>query len=329
MSIKQSLHDIVALEISQLQSLLDYSWENFEELIEDIVTTKGKIVWCGMGKSGHICKKIVATMSSLGIASFFLHPAEALHGDLGVVQQGDLVVLVSKSGESEEMVGIMPSINAIGAKTYSITNSENNTLARKCQINIILPKVEEALFENIVPTSSTTQMLVVGDAIAVCVAKYKKFTQKDFSVFHPNGLLGKMLTLKASDLMKKGEENSVVELSATLQDAILEMCKKPVGCVCVADKEGALKGIFTDGDLRRLISSGDVIDNNAPIINYININPTTVQEETLIFDIVADIQKKTDKSFKTKVSVLPVLNNEGLLTGTLCVYDIIKIGMLQ
>ena len=322
MNIKDNLAEIVDLELNELQSIRSYNWNNVDVLVEDIVNSNGKTIWCGMGKSGHVCKKIVATMNSLGVESVLLHPSEALHGDIGIVQQSDIVVLVSKSGESDELLKIIKPLMEIGAKIYTITNSSDNSLARRCDCNIVLPYVKEALFENIIPTTSTTQMMIIGDAIAVCAARLKKFTKNQFAIYHSEGLLGRRLLLKIKDLMKSGEDNSVVYVGDNMESVVFEMCKKSLGGVCVVDKKNKLQGVFTDGDLRRLVNMESSTQmRKLSIDKYMTKNLISVAPNELVSDFIVQIREKD-----INISFYPVVEN-GELIGVLHSRDILKTGL--
>ncbi len=322
MNIKEKLAEIARLELHELQKIGLYRWENVDILVEDIVNSYGKIVWCGMGKSGHVCKKIVATMNSLGLESVLLHPSEALHGDIGMVQHSDIVILVSKSGESEELLKTINPLNEIGAKIYSITNSSDNSLTRNCKYNIELPYVKEALFDNIIPTSSTTQMMIIGDAIAVCAAQLKNFSKNQFAVYHAEGILGKRLLLKIKDIMKSGNDNSVVFVGDNMENVVFEMCKKSLGGVCVIDGFNKLKGVFTDGDLRRLVNIDCSMQLQELFIDqYMTKNLISVSPNELVSDFIEQIRKKD-----ISVSFYPVVEN-GKLLGVVRSQDIIKTGM--
>lgn len=305
--------EIAAMEI--VKNALD---ERFVEIVKLICDCKGKVVITGMGKPGHIGTKIAATMASLGTPSFFLHPAEAQHGDLGMVQSDDIVIAISFSGESEEVTRLIPSLKLIGAKMVGISGNADSTLITNSDYSFVFPPFKEACAMNLAPTSSTTVALAFGDALAVCASKIYGFNETNFALFHPAGSLGKKLVTKVSDLMKVNEENSVVSLGTSLKDSIVEMSKKALGIVNVVD-DNKLRGVFTDGDLRRALSKGiDVY--NAQIDDYMVTNPIVISPDALA---VEALKMMNDRN----ISALPVMEN-GKLAGTIRINDITGVGII-
>ena len=305
--------EIAAMEI--VKNALD---DRFVEIVKLICDCKGKVVITGMGKPGHIGTKIAATMASLGTPSFFLHPAEAQHGDLGMVQSDDIVIAISFSGESEEVTRLIPSLKLIGAKLVGISGNADSTLIATSDSSFGFPPFKEACAMNLAPTSSTTVALAFGDALAVCASKIYGFNETNFALFHPAGSLGKKLVTKVSDLMKTDEENSVVTLGTSLKDSIVEMSKKALGIVNVVD-DNKLCGVFTDGDLRRALSKGiDVY--NAQIDDYMVTNPIVISPDALA---VEALKMMNDRN----ISALPVMEN-GKLAGTIRINDITGVGII-
>jgi len=293
---------------------------------DDIVTVvhminecKGRIVLVGMGKSGHIAKKIAATMASIGIQAYFMHAGEGLHGDLGIVQHDDLVIMLSNSGETDEIISLFPTLNRLGVKTVGIVGKQNSTLEKLSNVTLVLPKVDEAFLDNIVPTNSTTCMLVLGDAIAVAVAKMRNFTKNDFAIYHPNGTLGKKLTLKVRDIMLPFNKSAIVLHTDSVQTAIYEMCAKPMGGVNVICNN-KLVGVFTDGDLRRVMSNA-ILDE--PIEKYMTKNPLAIDSSVLVVDALHKMYKENG----THISMLPVIENDNLV-GTITLAEIGGCGLL-
>ncbi|MGI6078913.1 MAG: KpsF/GutQ family sugar-phosphate isomerase [Fastidiosipilaceae bacterium] len=229
-------------EIKSLIDTRDSLDSSFSDIVEAILQCQGRIILSGMGKSGHIARKITATMQSLGIKSYFMHPGEALHGDLGMVTEEDIVIALSNSGETDEILNLIPTIKKVGADLMCIVGRKDSTLERNSVLALILPPMEEAYLGSLVPTSSTTAMLALGDAISVAVAKERGFEAKEFSVFHPKGTLGKRLTLKVEGMMIKRDDSPVVLSKSSIRDAVLEMCNKPVGGTNVVDSDGYLLG---------------------------------------------------------------------------------------
>ena len=314
--------EVFDIELEGLLKMRESLGESFVTIAEKINACKGRVVCTGMGKSGHIFKKVAATMASIGIKTYFMHPAEALHGDLGLLTSDDIVLALSNGGETEEILNLIPSIQKIGAAMYSIVGRKNSTLEKYSEAVIVFPEVNEAFLGNLVPTTTTTVSLLVGDALAVAVAKMRGFTPGEFAVFHPNGLLGRKLTMKVSDLMKKGEENAVVKEGMTVQAAVFEMCKKPIGCVNVVDEKSRFTGIFTDGDLRRLIGKDGEGALSHKIEEVMTKDPLFVEPDLLVVDAVERMKK-----MNRKVSTLAVVEDEQIL-GTLCVTDIAKAGLI-
>lgn len=230
--------------------------ERFSAAVELLASCPGKIIISGMGKSGIIAQKIAATMSSTGSTALFLHPADAAHGDLGIVSHDDIVLCLSKSGTTEELNFIIPALRHIGAKIIAMTGNQRSFLALNADITLDTGIEKEACPYDLAPTTSTTAMLAMGDALAIVLMEQKKFTQRDFALTHPKGSLGRRLTVQVSDIMAKGNAVPLVAESASVTDLILEMTSKRYGVSGVVNSEGTLCGIFTDGDLRRLVQSG-------------------------------------------------------------------------
>ena len=306
--------EIKALEITK--NALD---ENFIKIVNLIVNCKGKVIITGMGKPGHIGTKISASMSSLGTPSFFLHPAEAQHGDLGMVRDDDIVIAISFSGESEEVTKLIPSLKIIGATLVGISRNPKSTLIQNSDYSFVFPPFKEACAMNLAPTSSTTVALAFGDALAVCASKIYGFNEENFALFHPAGSLGKKLLYTVGDIMHKGEENPVIQSGALLRDAILVMSKKALGIVNIVDGN-KLKGVFTDGDLRRALSNEKIDVYTVTINSLMSNQPMTVGSKVLA---VEALKKMNDKN----ISALPVVD-DGILQGTIRINDIISSGIV-
>ena len=312
----KELFDIEIHALKLVKEALDY---RFEHIIDLIVNCKGKVVITGMGKPGHIGSKIAATMASLGTPSFFLHPAEALHGDLGMIEADDLIIAISFSGESEEITRILPNIKLIGAKLVAISGNENSTLVSASDYSFIFPKFNEACSMNLAPTSSTTATLVFGDALAVCVSKIYGFREENYALFHPAGSLGKHLLLKVSDLMHEGEKNAVVSENTNLVDAIVEMSTKGLGVVNIVNKEKLL-GVITDGDLRRTLhNKKDIytLDVDAVMTK----NPIVINKNMLAIEALKIMNQKV-------ITAIPVVDKDYRLEGLIKINDIISAGIV-
>ena len=306
--------EIEALEITK--NALD---ESFVKIVELIVSCTGKVVITGMGKPGHIGTKIAATMSSLGTPSFFLHPAEAQHGDLGMLRSDDVVIAISFSGESEEVTKLIPSLKAIGVPLVGISGNRESTLIKNSDYSFVFPYFKEACPMNLAPTSSTTAALAFGDALAVCASVIYGFNEKNFALFHPAGSLGKKLLYTVGDIMHTGESNPVVGCDAMLRDAIIVMSKKALGIVNISEN-GKLKGVFTDGDLRRALSNENIDVYKADIKSLMSVNPITVPSNMLAIEA---LKLMNDRN----ISALPVVDN-GMLAGTVRINDITNTGIV-
>lgn len=314
--------NVFNIEIDAMEKVRDYLNEDYEKIVKTISKCKGKVIFTGMGKPGHIAKKLAATFASLGTPSFCLHPAEAQHGDLGMVSKEDVVVAISFSGESEEITRILPNIKKIGATLIGISGNRNSTLIKQSDLFFVLPHIEEACYMKIAPTSSTTVVLALGDSIAVTCAKIKAFTKKDYALFHPAGTLGKNLIMTVGDLMSVGKDNSVVKNTDSFQKALEEMCRTSLGMVNVVDENGKLVGLFTDGDLRRKLA--DKVDiYKLKLDEIITTKPVTIRKDMLAVEALR-LMVQGEK----KVSVAPVVDDNDVLIGSLCSKDIVKAGVL-
>lgn len=292
-------------EIESLQRVRDSLDDTFVAILDEIITCPGKLVITGMGKPGHIAKKLAATFSSLGTPSFCLHPGEAMHGDLGMIDSGDLVIAISYSGESDEIVNILPNIKLLGAKLVAITGNGESTLAQAADLVQVLPKINEACHLGLAPTSSTTSVLVYGDALAVATAEEHGFNNEDFGKRHPAGSLGKKLIMRVDDLMAKAEAVPKILAGSLLMDAVKEISNKRLGAVCIVDSEDRVVGIITDGDIRRFIEQKlDIYAVN--VDDVMTSNPKVIQTGVLAIDALTQIREQD-------VNGLPVLANDRLI----------------
>ncbi len=308
------------VEIEALKKTRDALGDTFVQIINEFANCKGKVIVTGMGKPGHIATKIAASLASLGTPSFCLHPAEAMHGDLGMITDKDVVFAISYSGESDEIVRILPNIKLIGAKLIALTGNPNSTLAKAADISEVFPKFEEACVLGLAPTSSTTAELCYGDALAVVSSILSGFQDSNYAKFHPAGSLGKKLILKVSDLMAKGVDNAVVEDNSTLKAGIIELSKKGLGIVTVIDANGNLSGVLTDGDLRRQLEKGvNIYDLN--VKDIMTTTPKTIQSEKLAVEALKLMKEKN-------VNCLPVLDDNNKPIGTIRWHDIVHAGIV-
>lgn len=255
-TITENGKEILLKEAEAVRLMAERLDENFSDAVDLLAACKGKIIISGMGKSGIIAQKIAATMASTGSTAVFLHPADAAHGDLGIVSHNDIVICLSKSGTTEELNFIIPALRQIGVRIIAMTGSRRSFLAEHADLVLDTGIEQEACPYDLAPTTSTTAMLAMGDALAISLMQKKNFTWKDFALTHPKGSLGRRLTVRASDIMAKGEALPLVEESASLTGLILEITSKRFGVSAVVNRDGCLTGIFTDGDLRRLVQKG-------------------------------------------------------------------------
>ena len=306
------------LEIEALEKTRDALDDTYLKILDLITNCKGKVIVTGMGKPGHIAAKLSATFSSLGTPSFRLHPAEAMHGDLGMVSANDVVIAISFSGESDEIVRILPAIKMIGATLIGITGNPNSTLAHTADVVQVLPKFKEACHLGLAPTSSTTAVLCYGDSLAVVASEIYGFNDTDFGKFHPAGSLGKKLIFKVEDLMSKDDKNAKVHINEPFKDVIIELSKKGLGAVSVVDDNENLLGIITDGNLRRLLEKNDDI-YSLSVEEIMTEHPFTISKEKLAVDALQAMKINN-------ISCLPVTEN-GKAIGMIRLQDIIGAGI--
>lgn len=313
----RKVFDEEILVLMQLRDALD---DVFTVIEEEIISCRGKVILCGMGKSGHIARKISATLASLGTPSFFLHPAEAMHGDLGMISQEDIVILISHSGETDEIIRILPSLKVIGCKLIALTGNANSSLARECNIRQIIRVEKEACTLNLAPTSSTTSALVYGDALAVVASIDSGFGESDFGLYHPAGTLGKRVLIKVGDIMATGKDIPVVISGVKITDAIMEMSKKELGVIAIVNKDNQLIGILTDGDLRRAIEQhadlyGEIVDR------IMTANPKWIKKDILLVDALQKLKESRLNNF-------PVVDEKHHVVGMLTWQMIVREGVV-
>jgi len=312
--------EVLKIEAKAIQDLIKKIDSNFEKAVKLILKTKGRIIVTGMGKPGFIAQKISATLSSTGTPSLYLHPAEALHGDLGRVTKKDCLIAISNSGETEEIIQLLPILRKIGAVLISMVGNVNSTLARNsdCVLDVSIKK--EACPFGLAPTTSTTVMLAMGDALSIAVQAKKGFKIEHFALYHPGGSLGKRLLLRVSDIMRTGDTNPIVKENTLVKDVLLKITQARAGSASIIDKKGILRGIFTDGDLRRhLRAGGDII--NKKIKEVMTKGPITVQGDMMAVDALEILQSK-------KIDEMPVIDKKGKPIGLLDVQDLLKAGLV-
>lgn len=303
--------------IKALESRID---DRFTKACQVMMACKGRVVVTGMGKSGHIGTKIAATLASTGTPSFFVHPGEASHGDLGMITNQDVVIAISNSGNTNEVITILPLIKRMGVPLISMTGNPQSTLAREATANLDVSVEVEACPLGLAPTSSTTATLVMGDALAVALLEARGFSTEDFALSHPGGALGRRLLLRVSDIMHTGDEIPRVFEGTMLSGALLEMSHKGLGMTTVTDEEGNLTGVFTDGDLRRTLDR-DLNIRTTPIQQVMTRNGKTIRGDHLAARALNIMETM-------KINALPVIDDSGTLTGAINMHDLLRAGVI-
>ena len=316
----QSAQRTIRLEIEAVEGLLSHIDADFVRACEMILASKGRVVVVGMGKSGHIGKKIAATLASTGTTSFFVHPAEASHGDMGMITADDIILALSNSGTTAEIVTLLPLIKRLGIKMISLTGNPASTLAKAADINLNAHVEHEACPLNLAPTSSTTAALVMGDALAVALLEARGFTAEDFAFSHPGGALGRRLLLKVEHVMHTGDELPKVPRGALLRDSLMEMTRKGLGMTAILEADGRLAGIFTDGDLRRTL------------YRPIDIRLTTIDEVMTLHGKTARPEMLAAEALKImedhKIGALIVVDENDHPVGAFNLQDLLRAGVM-
>ncbi|MCQ8869178.1 KpsF/GutQ family sugar-phosphate isomerase [Vibrio splendidus] len=310
---------VLETEVAGLTQLDQYFNDDFCNACDLILNNKGKVVVMGMGKSGHIGKKIAATLASTGTSAFFVHPGEAAHGDLGMIGAGDVVIAISNSGESGEILSLFPVLKRLNIKIISMTGKPASNMATLSDIHLQISVPEEACPLGLAPTTSTTATLVMGDALAVALLQARGFTAQDFALSHPGGALGRQLLLKLEGIMHTGDALPVVAPEALVRDALLEISQKGLGMTAVVGEDGLMAGIFTDGDLRRILDKRiDIHDTQ--IGDVMTLNPTVAEPNMLAVEGLNLMQAKSINGL--------MLCHEGKLVGALNMHDLLKAGVM-
>ncbi len=310
---------VIKIERDALTSLLSRIDGKFEKACQLILKSKGRVVLTGMGKPGFIAQKVSATLSSTGTPSLFLHPADALHGDLGRVMKEDVVVAFSNSGHTEEIVKLLPLVRKIGAKLIAFTGNAHSPLAKHSDVVLDVSVKKEACPLNLAPTASTTVMLAMGDALALALLEKKGFKAEDFAFYHPGGNIGKKL-LKVGDIMRKGKNNPVVGETMRIKEVLYRITSARAGSATVVDKKGRLKGIFTDGDLRRHLEKGEKVLESA-VGRVMTKNPVAILQDKLAAEALEILRSK-------KIDEIPVVDKKRRPVGLLDVQDLLKAGFV-
>jgi arabinose-5-phosphate isomerase len=308
--------EVLEIEAAAISGLIPTLDERFTHAVELILACSGRVVVSGIGKSGHIARKIASTLASTGTPAFFVHPAEASHGDLGMIAREDVFIALSNSGESAELLAIVPLIKRQGAKLVAMTGSPQSTLAREADVHLYAGAAKEACPLNLAPTASTTAALALGDALAVALMQARGFTRDEFARSHPGGALGRKLLTHVRDVMRSGMDAPRVPRTATLMQAVLEMSRGRMGMTAIVDDAGRVEGIFTDGDLRRNLEKG--IDfSGTPIVDVMKRDPRVIGPDRLAAEAVEIMERN-------KVNQLLVTDREGRLLGALNMHDLFR-----
>ncbi|MBG0839209.1 MULTISPECIES: KpsF/GutQ family sugar-phosphate isomerase [Pseudomonadaceae] len=310
----------IRLELEAVQELLPRIDADFIKACELILSCKGRVVVVGMGKSGHIGNKIAATLASTGTTSFFVHPAEASHGDMGMITKDDIVLALSNSGSTAEIVTLLPLIKRLGIRLISMTGNPDSPLAKAAEVNLDARVSQEACPLNLAPTSSTTASLVLGDALAIALLEARGFTAEDFAFSHPGGALGRRLLLKVENVMHAGDALPRVRRGTSLRDALLEMTQKGLGMTVVLEEDGRLAGIFTDGDLRRTLDKGIDV-RQAMIDEVMTPHGKTARAEMLAAEALKIMEDH-------KINALVVVDDLDNPVGALNMHDLLRAGVM-
>ncbi len=309
---------VINHEASALSKVAEELDSTFDAFVNCLDNCQGKVIFIGMGKSGHVAKKMAATMSSLGTCAICVHPGEAMHGDLGMIQKQDVVVLISYSGESDEIKGILPGINRIGAKMLGITFNGQSTLAKNVSLCQVFSPIKEACHIGMAPTTSTTIVMAFGDALAVAIAESKSFTKEDFAVFHPAGTLGKRIIIRSKDLMIKIKSDDLISEQATVLEAINAMVDSGLGLAIMEGDDGVISSIISNGDIKELLNNG------------VGVNEKIGEHLSRKFPIFIDESAKAVEALQIMeengLDILPIVNEEKVI-GAIKKQDIIKVGI--
>lgn len=323
MDILERAAQVLRIEAQAIEHLITTLDESFEHAVQMILQSKGRVVCTGMGKSGHIGRKIAATLASTGTPSFFMHPGEGVHGDLGMITEDDVVLAFSNSGETGEIISILPSLRRIGAKLICVVGKKESTLAKNSDVVLLAEVEREACPLGLAPTTSTTVALALGDALAISLLELRDFTPENFAVFHPGGSLGRRLLMTVENVMHGNDDNPIVQKEATVRDALFIMTEKGLGAATVVDKEGCLIGLVTDGDVRRGLDSGSDFLNQ-PVETMMTSRPRTITKDKL----AAEALHMMEKNQPRPITVLPVIDDNGHSIGIVHITDLLRRGIV-
>jgi arabinose-5-phosphate isomerase len=312
--------EVLRIESDAVLGLIDPLGEDFARAVRLILDCRGRVVVSGMGKSGHIGNKIAATLASTGTPAFFVHPAEASHGDIGMVTPDDVVIALSNSGESSELTSLLPSLKRHGARLIAITGAANSTLATQSDVHLHAAVEKEACPLGLAPTSSTTAALALGDALAVALLQARGFSAQDFARSHPGGKLGRRLLVRVSDVMHRGPDLPKVPINSSLTEALLEMSAKGLGMTAIVDAEGHVAGLLTDGDLRRILTSGTDL-RHGKVADLMTRNPKTIDADRLASEAVQQMENMRINGFL-------VVDTHRRLVGAFNMHDLFRAGVI-
>ncbi|PCK30624.1 KpsF/GutQ family sugar-phosphate isomerase [Pseudoalteromonas piscicida] len=315
-----SANQVFATELAAIEEVQQFVDQQFAKACEIMFSCQGRIIVIGMGKSGHIGNKIAATLASTGTPAFFVHPGEASHGDLGMITKDDVVLMISNSGETQEVISILPVIKRLGAPVISMTGNPNSTMARNATVHLCVKVSKEACPLGLAPTASTTATLVMGDALAVALLEARGFTADDFALSHPGGSLGKRLLLTVADIMHQGKAIPMVSSKCTVKEALFEMSAKSLGMTAIVNEQSQLQGIFTDGDLRRIIEQ-KVDIHTTPITQVMTAKSTTARATMLAAEVLNIMENK-------RINGLIVVDDNNVPVGALNTQDLLRAGVL-
>ena len=321
--IKEKAIETLKIEAAAIENLIPRIDDEFIAAVEKIMRCRGRVAVTGMGKSGHVGRKIAATLSSTGTPSFFMHPAEAYHGDLGMLTERDILIAISNSGESSEIVNILPVVRRIGAEIIAMCGKRSSTLGKNCDYFINIGVEREACPLGLAPTASTTATLAMGDALAIALMDEKNFTSNDFALFHPGGALGRKLLLTVGDVMHSGKDNPIVKVGATAKDALFEMTAKGLGAVSVVDEQNKFVGLVTDGIIRRALEKNrSFIDE--PVEHIMFKQPLIISADKLAAAALSVMEKHKPRP----VTVLPVIDDKNFPVGMIHLTDLLRQGVV-
>lgn len=321
--IKEKAIEALKIEAAAIENLIPRIDDEFIAAVKKIMSCRGRVAVTGMGKSGHVGRKIAATLASTGTPSFFMHPAEAYHGDLGMLTERDILIAISNSGESSEIVNILPVVRRIGAEIIAMSGKRTSTLGKNCDYFIDIGVEREACPLGLAPTASTTATLAMGDALAMALMDEKNFTSNDFALFHPGGALGRKLLLTVGDVMHSGEDNPIVKVGATAKDALFEMTAKGLGAVSVIDNNNKFVGLVTDGIIRRALEKDkNFIDE--PVEHIMFEKPLIISADKLAAAALSVMEKHKPRP----VTVLPVIDENNFPVGIIHLTDLLRQGVV-